>query len=175
MKYQINLFPPRNKNIADRAVYFSFNYLRYILVLTQMVVILVFFYRFQVDQEIVDLRESVVQKGEIISVSEPLLKDIAALERRSSAASDIVLEQGTFQKVYQYFFRTFPSELFLTQLNFTDTGVHMEGYSQNIQIIRAYIARLQDEKRFTAVQLEYVKRQDFQYLFALHLQGFIGP
>ena len=68
MKYKINLLLPKEKNWLDKVIYFGLNYLRYILVITQTVIIMVFFYRFKIDQEIVDLKDAVKQKQEIIIV-----------------------------------------------------------------------------------------------------------
>ncbi|PJB87766.1 hypothetical protein CO083_05355, partial [Candidatus Roizmanbacteria bacterium CG_4_9_14_0_8_um_filter_34_12] len=64
MKYKINLLLPKEKNWLDKVIYFGLNYLRYILVITQTVIIMVFFYRFKIDQEIVDLKDAVKQKQE---------------------------------------------------------------------------------------------------------------
>ena len=65
MKYKINLITRRKEKVVDKVIYFVMNYLRYILVITQIIVIGVFFYRFKIDQEMVDLQEAVQQKKEI--------------------------------------------------------------------------------------------------------------
>ena len=44
MKYKINLITKRKEKAVDKVIYFVMNYLRYILVITQIVVIGVFFY-----------------------------------------------------------------------------------------------------------------------------------
>ena len=173
MKYQINLFPPRKENITDRIIYFSFNYLRYILVITQMVVIVVFFYRFQVDQEIVDLKDSVRQKGEIIAVSSSLLKDVQAIELKAKSIEQVAIQQEVMKQTYQYFFSNFPSDLFLTKLEFDETGLHIEGYTQNIEAVRLYNARLLQEKRFKQTKLVSLKKQDFNFIFIFTLTDFI--
>ena len=74
MKYQINLLQEKEKDISGKIIYFALHYLRYILVVTQIVVIAVFFYRFKIDQEVIDLRDELKQKQEIVQVSSPLLK-----------------------------------------------------------------------------------------------------
>ena len=61
MKYQINLLQEKEKDISGKIIYFALHYLRYILVVTQIVVIAVFFYRFKIDQEVIDLRDELKQ------------------------------------------------------------------------------------------------------------------
>jgi len=80
MKYQINLLPKKEKDFVDRGIYFALHYLRYVLVLTQIVVIAVFFYRFQIDQEIIDLKDELTQKQEIVAVSAPLLSEAQVVD-----------------------------------------------------------------------------------------------
>ncbi len=57
MKYKINLLLKKEEGILDKIYIFLVNYLRYIIVITQFVVIGVFFYRLQVDQRVIDLKE----------------------------------------------------------------------------------------------------------------------
>ncbi|MDO8741626.1 MAG: hypothetical protein Q7J11_00595, partial [Candidatus Roizmanbacteria bacterium] len=61
MKYKINLLEKKETSLLDKLTFFGLNYLRYIIVITQLVVIGVFFYRFQIDQSIIDLKEGVNQ------------------------------------------------------------------------------------------------------------------
>ena len=82
MRYTINLFSPKDKSLEDKVLYFAFNYLRCILVITQLVVIYVFFYHFTVDQQIVDLKDTLNQKQEIVSVVAPLLKQAERVDSR---------------------------------------------------------------------------------------------
>ena len=73
MRYKINLLEKKDIGLLDKLTFFSLNYLRYIIVITQLVVIGVFFYRFQIDQKIIDLKEGVEQKKEIVKIVLPLL------------------------------------------------------------------------------------------------------
>ena len=116
MKYQINLFPPKELNFVDKAVYFSFNYLRYILVITQLVVISVFFYRFKIDQEIVDLKDSLQQKEEIVNVSNSLLRDVKGIDIKSRNIKTVITQQDNFRAMTDYFLAGFPSAFFLNRL-----------------------------------------------------------
>lgn len=85
MKYRINLLPQKETPLTEKIVYFALNYLRYIIVITQLVVIAVFFYRFQIDQKIIDLKESVDQKKEILQIVLPLLNQASNIDKKTMA------------------------------------------------------------------------------------------
>ena len=138
-----------------------------------MVVIIVFFYRFQVDQEIVDLKDSVRQKGEIIAVSSSLLKDVQAIELKAKSIEKITKQQDSMEKMYSYFFSNFPENLYLTKLEFNDNDILIEGYTNNVEAVRLYNARLNEEKRFNEVKLESLKKQDLNFIFVFSMKDFI--
>src|SRR3990167_464161 len=116
MKYKINLLGRRKEQPLERLIYFMLHYLRYILVITQIVVIGVFFYRFKVDQEMVDLQEALDQKKEIIQVSQPLIKEAKREAFKLDQARSIITRQLTLIESLDYLLSLFPENLFLTKL-----------------------------------------------------------
>ncbi len=174
MRYQINLLPNREGNFTDKIIYFSFHYLRYILVITQLVVISVFFYRFQIDQQVVDLKDSIKQKSEIILVSSSLLKDIRAIDIKMQSITRAANDQQAMLNMYQYFLNTFPSELFVSTFDMTSTGITFTGYTSNANMIRIYNNRLLKDKRFELIKLSNINKDDVNYTFSFELKNYIG-
>lgn len=174
MRYQINLLPPRDNNFTDRIIYFSFHYLRYILVVTQLVVIGVFFYRFQIDQQVVDLRDSIKQKSEIITVSSSLLKEMKTIDTKMQSISIAVENQNQLQEMYAYFLSSFPADLYLTKMELKSNGITIEGYTQNINTVKVYHSRLTRDNKFLEIKLDTIKKEDVNYIFTFSLRKFDG-
>ena len=86
----------------DKVFYFALNYLRYIIVITQLVVIAVFFYRFQIDQKIIDLKEAVDQKKEIVNIVLPLLKEAERIDKKTTEIDKIINNQNSFSSMISY-------------------------------------------------------------------------
>jgi hypothetical protein len=139
MKYKINLLNPREISFVDKVVYFSLNYLRYIIVITQLIIIFVFFYRFQLDQQIIDLKEAVLQKKEIIQVILPLLKEAEIVEKKQDAAKTILLDQEKTLLMFKYFLSIFPKGLVLKQMNLEKNGIEIVGTAIQVDHLRAFI------------------------------------
>ncbi|QQR63494.1 hypothetical protein IPH70_03205 [Candidatus Roizmanbacteria bacterium] len=85
MTYKINLLSKQEMSLIDKTLYFFLNYLRYILVFTQIIVIGVLFYRFRIDQNIIDLKDSLDQKKEIVQAVKPLLDEAEKVNNQSIA------------------------------------------------------------------------------------------
>src|SRR3989344_8661356 len=101
MKYKINLIPKKEETLGERFLYFASHYLRYIIVITQLVVIGVFFYRFQVDQRVIDLKEAVGQKKEIIEIVLPLLTEATRIDQKQNEIKNIINNQEKFKTLVE--------------------------------------------------------------------------
>jgi Tfp pilus assembly protein PilN len=174
MKYKINLFPPKEQNIVDRAIYFSFHYLRYILVITQIIVIGVFFYRFKIDQEIVDLKDVLAQKQEIVAVSAPLIREVKKVEQKIAEINTIVEDQTEFQRDFAYLLSVFPEKLTLDKLSIYEDGkIEVSGITNDPSIVRAFYERLKKDAHFPSVELQNLKRDKKGFAFFLTLKPVI--
>lgn len=160
MKYLINLISQKKEKPIDRLIYFSLNYLRYILVITQIVVIGVFFHRFKVDQEIVDLKEALDQKKEIIEVSDPLLIEAKTTDYSIQQASSIINSQSNFFQSLEYLLSRFPELFFLDKMQFANNKISMSGYTDDANALNAFSIRLKTEKKFKKIKLISLKRTD---------------
>lgn len=172
MKYAINLLAEKETPFLERMMYFSLNYLRYIIIITQLVVIGVFFYRFQIDQQIIDLRESVDQKKEIIQVVLPLLKEAEKIDKQTVASKNIFKTQQKFSATIQYFLSVFPASLLLSKLEIDGGAVKATGDTNDIHNLQVFYLLLKKEQRFEKVELQSIKKTDIGYSFVLYLNNF---
>ena len=172
MKYKINLLTKSKENITDRAIYFGLHYLRYILVITQMVVISVFFLKFKVDQEIIELKESVDQKKEIMQISKPLLAEAKIIDFKMSEIKKFVEKQNVTLSILGYLQTTFPAGVYFSQYIVENKNVVVKGESLDPNSIKLFYLRLKKEEKFKEVRLVNVKKAENGFNFSLELYGF---
>lgn len=169
MKYKINLLILKKEKPLERVIDFMLNYLRYILVITQIIVISVFFYRFKVDQELVDLQEAVEQKKEIIQVSQPLIKEAKKEASRLNELESIIVKQHTFLEETDYLFSLFPENFFLNKMRVSKDTISLDGFTQDPQSIKRFLDRIKKEAKFKKVELKNIKKGEagLEFLFEL--------
>jgi Tfp pilus assembly protein PilN len=172
MKYTINLLGGKKVTLLDSATFFLLNYLRYVIVITQLVVIGVFFYRFQIDQSIVDLKESVEQKKEIIQVVLPLLQQAEKMNIRTVEIRKILDHQEIIDGKISYVLSKFPESIYLTSLEIDADMVKLSGTAINPKHLQSFYAVLKKEKKFALVELQSIKKNDNGYVFSLNLEKF---
>ncbi len=174
MKYTINLLLPKKKGIVDSVMYFAFNYLRYILVFTQLIVIGVFFYRIKVDQDIVELREELTHKYEIFETAQPTVDFFKDISSKTDNINRILSKQETFDSMISYLFDDrFPRAFDIEQMSVESESISFNGTAPALTDIKIFYERMQQEERFKKVSLNNIKRQEGGYSYVFHLEEFV--
>jgi hypothetical protein len=173
MKYRINLLQEKEKDISGKVIYFALHYLRYILVVTQIVVIAVFFYRFKIDQEVIDLRDELQQKQEIVQVSSPLLKEAQGVDLKTREITTVLQKQESFNQMLTYFLSVFPSKMNVKQININEIGFDFEGITNDPQVIKLFLDKLRADKAFKIIELGSIRRQEDNFYCPFKLAGYI--
>ncbi len=145
-------------------------YLRYILVIVQIIVIFVFFNKIKTDQEIIDLEESISQKNEIITVSKPLIEQFLYYYRKIEAIEKINKNQHVLEDQFQYLLSNIPKEIVLTNLIYEKDNFILSGYSLDPESIRLFYLKLERDNRFKVISLSNLKKNINNYNFVVSLK-----
>ncbi|MFQ5452314.1 MAG: PilN domain-containing protein [Candidatus Paceibacterota bacterium] len=165
---EINLLPKKEKKLQEKFLYFLLNYFRYIIVLTQIVVISVFFFRFYIDQQIIDRKEVFNQKQQILVITAPLIEEAQALERKTTYAKDIISKQQDYIDTIKFILASVHSQAALESFIQEGSVITLKGNSLTIPAIRSMQARLAQSERFSQVEVENVVRlSDLSFDFSI--------
>ena len=169
-KYEINLIPKQKKTLLGKLMFFLLHYFRYIIVLTQIVVISVFFARFSLDQEIVDLKESFTDKQAILEITKPLIDEAEAYVAKQDNAKEILNLQNSFMDDFNYVLSIVPQDITLTSLQKSSGSIQMKGKSSTILSIKRLFIKLVKDARFANVKvIELSGSSDVGYIFGLEM------
>jgi len=174
MKYKINLMFQEETPFTEKLVFFALNYLRYIIVITQLVVIGVFFYRFQIDQSIIDLKEAVDQKKEIVQIVLPLMQEAERIDGKSEKIQTILKKQQSFQSMNKYLLSVFPETITLSTMEIKESSIKLTGNAVNPVHLQSFFEFMKKDAQFNTVELENIKKNDEGYEFVMSLEGYKG-
>lgn len=174
MKYKINLIGHKNnrKGVISNLNYFFFNYFRYILVLTQLIVISVLFFRFTIDQRIIDLKESINQQEEVLKAVKPILDETQRVDLKLKESKKIIEAQDVFLYQLTYLIPKFPETIFLNNLSLTKDSAQMQGRILNPNHLQSFFNKIKSEKKYAEATLGQIQRDDTGYTFTMTLKGF---
>lgn len=156
--FEINLLPKKKNKVADKLLYFVLYYFRYIIVLTQIVVIGVFFYRFRVDQQVIDQKESFKQKQQILAVTIPIVEEAKIIEAKTNNVKEIIDGQKLLLAKQSTVLNNIPEDVSLYSLDITQDSITITGNSGNVFSIRALHARLVKFEGFESAVINSIER-----------------
>lgn len=166
-KHVINLLPQKDKNFTEKILYFALHYLRYIVVITQIVVISVFFYRFTIDQQIVDLKERVNQKQEIIKLTRPIVVEAADVSAKMEYVKGQIVAQNAFLAQMGSIFSTVPKEISLIDLTVNEKNIALRGKSTTVEAVKYLHSTLRKKTDFKSVRIDTVVKGQEGFIFSL--------
>lgn len=166
-KHVINLLPEKSKSFTEKILYFALHYLRYIVVITQIVVISVFFFRFTIDQQIVDLKERVNQKQEIIKLTRPIIVEAAEVSEKMEYIEKQLSAQNTFLARLDSIFTVVPKEIVLFDFDVTEKNISFKGRSTTVEAVKYLNTVLHKKKVFKTVRIDTVVKSQNGFVFSM--------
>lgn len=157
--YDINLLPKKKNKVADKLLYFILYYFRYIIVITQIIVIGVFFFRFKVDQHVIDLKESFKQKQQILAVTIPIVEEAKVIEAKTNTISDVIDDQNLFLSRMNFLLKSIPQDITLQQLEMMEDGITLGGVATNVFTIRSLHKKISITQGFENAEITSIERR----------------
>ena len=168
--YEINLLPKKKNKVADKLLYFILYYFRYIIVITQIVVIGVFFFRFKVDQQVIDSKESFKQKQQILTVTVPIVEEARAIEMKTNQVKEIIDDQELFLARVNFVLDSIPQNATLNSLSVRDSQINIQGQAADVFSIRSLHRRIALREGFESAVIASIERQpDDQFYFTIDI------
>lgn len=129
---------------VGRIVAWAVTYGRYIMIGTEIIVLLAFISRFSLDRKLTDLKEEVSQKQAIIDANLDFEKEFRALQDRVAKIQTLLTAAPVAYNALNTIEAMFPSDVHLETLNITSEHVvgdvvanTTEGFSQTITNLQA--------------------------------------
>lgn len=149
---------------------------RWIVIITELIVISAFVYRFKLDQDISALQQDVEQKRGIITYFAPLEKQFRETQKRLSVLGDVLGAHQDMDPLVSAISRSLPEELALTGLSVNSLGqLRVLGISKTEESISNMINNLRQDGLFSDVRLDRVELDgnqagELQYSFDISMK-----
>lgn len=160
MSRKINLLTPEEESFLDKLSYFISHYMRHFLVLSLFITNVIFLWRFQLDQQIVELKEEKEQKQEVIKYNIPLVNTAKEVATKLDAAQKILKKQDVFEGSMQAVIGSFPKDAYLTSFSLDEQTITLEGNSTSFSLIKSFQEELKKSPYLKNVALTNITRKE---------------
>lgn len=166
------------ESFSGQVLSWALTYGRYIIILTQIVVLSVFFLRFKLDRDHTDLKESTTQKAAIIESVADLEANIRHVQGRLANIRQISTNQDGLLKALLFFQDNIPSDISFSTLNLTNEKISFGATAGSLRSFSFLLAELQKNERFSEVTLDEILRRpdgriEFRIKAKINLKAFI--
>lgn len=166
-RYHFNLLSKRKVAFSNEFLSFIQRYVRYILISTQLVVLAVFFVKILLDQSIVDLKESIDQKNQIILAAQPLIRDNNQFAEKIDLLDGLIEKQRTSYGSMFTVLDNVPETITVTKFTYNRNQITLSGSTFEANDIKKFEARLKKKLPNSSVVIQKIIIQQRSYQFEL--------
>lgn len=165
-------------SISEQFLSWILTYGRYIIIITQIIVLSVFFFRFKIDRDHTDLKELVTQKQAIVESLSDFETEIRRVQGRLLNIRTISANQDSLIKVIRFLQQSTPADTTFTNLILTTDKISFQATSANLRSFSYMLRQIQQDRKFSEVTLQDINRKadgriDFKIDARVNLNEFI--
>lgn len=158
----INLLKPKHKSLVDRFVDWALTVGRLLVILTEIVALSAFVYRFSLDRQLIDLHSKIKQEQAVITFlkegedSYRNLQDRLALAKTSSS-------QGKDKvKIFNDVLSLIPSGLSFTSFSVSEDRIKIDADVASVSSLSSFIESLKEYDRIETISLDKIENRPSQ-------------
>lgn len=147
---------------VGRIVGWAVTYGRYIMIGTEIVVLLAFISRFSLDRKLTDLKEEVTQKQEIIQANISFERDVRTLQDKLAKIKTLKMQPDTTFPVLTSFQTIVPQGVYLKSLAIDRDKVTVSAVAGSTGAFARFITNLQHTNVLTGIEIGDITRDPYQ-------------
>lgn len=145
--------------LSGQLLTWALTYGRYIIIMTQIVVLSVFFLRFKLDRDHNDLKEAVAQKQALIQSVSDLEKEVRYVQGKIVLIKTTIQNQDIPVRILKFLSENSPSDVSLASLNISDNKISFSATAKSLRSFSALTYYLQKDNKLDEVTLEDIVRK----------------
>ena len=153
----VNLLPkdPFLASPPGKLLQWALSFGRYLIIFTEMVVIISFASRFTIDRQITDLNTSILQKQTVIESYGPLEQSVRDVQKKIESYRQIQ-DQENLAEIFPLLTDVTPQDIVLSDLQMRPGRVTLTGTTLSNVSLGILINNLQVSGRFTDISVERI-------------------
>jgi len=156
----VNLLEHENTDdsVVNRLINWAVTYGRYIMIGTEIVVLIAFVSRFSLDRKLTDLREEIAQKEIILTANQQFEHDFRIIQKKLEANRALIKKQSLSSDVLILLQSLIPENISLTDFAVTENKLTFGASSLSTSAFSKLLAIMTSRSEFTNVEMTEVKK-----------------
>lgn len=157
----INLIKNKQIPLFDKFMNWALTVGRLIIILTEIVAVLAFIYRFSLDERLIDLHSAIKQKQAIISLLKQDENKYRNLQDRIALASDLSEKNTKTNKIVLDIISLIPQGVKINSLTFNKDRIMINSNINSVPSLTDFINLLKDYPDIKSVSIDNIENKPF--------------
>lgn len=155
----INLLNRNKNNTVDQIVAWALTIGRTLIILTEVIALGAFFYRFFLDGQLQSLQSKIKQEQAIVESQQNNETLYRNLQDRLAIASQFGKSGGQNLKIFQDIVGFAPSGMTFTSANFSQSGMQMEANVTSVAALSTFINKLKQDPLIDTININNIENK----------------
>lgn len=159
---KINLLPKDNfeDSVWGKLINWAVNVGRWIVVLTEFVVICAFLSRFYFDTELANLFDNVKQNKTIVDSASEFEDTFLQTQKKIKLVKSLLSEIDKPSSIFTEINQSLPLDMTITSANFNDKKIELSGYCLSLESLNFFLRELNAKPKFDQINLSSISRKE---------------
>lgn len=126
---------------------------KWAVILTQLVVMGAFLYRFTLDRSLTDLRKAIAKDVAVIKSYDQIEQDFTLAQKQVNSAKNTLASQDLIQKTFADIGRITPSEVWYDRVTITPTTLSLTAYAASLPAFGQFLMAVQKDPSYSGVRI----------------------
>lgn len=135
---------------------------RYIVIFTEGIVLIIFLSRFWLDSQIIDLKQVITQKAQIVQSAENFEKEFLAVQAKMQKVENLQTELFSASPYFSVIEESIPQEAVLTKLSVNQDELLVQGTANSYDVVTAFEQSLKKREEFVETKLSSLGREQLE-------------
>ena len=165
----VNLIKKKKKDFFDRFITWALTIGRFIVILTEVIALSTFLYRFSLDRKLVDLHDSIKQKQAIVNLLKSNEEKYRNLQDRLAVSSNHLDSAKETTKIFTDLFSLAPSDFIFNNIKISEKSVQIDARVQSVNSLTVFIKKLKEYPKFSSVSLDRIENKTSSAIIVVNI------
>lgn len=155
----INLLPRDSFESSQAGIVLAWllSFGKWAVIITQLIVMGVFLWRFSLDRELTDLKKSIAKNVAIIKSYEQVERDFVLTQKRLATAKTVIAQQKAITEELSALTSATPLDVWYEKLTITPTTTTFSAYSRSLPGFSQLLSTIQRDTRYSSVSVARIQ------------------
>lgn len=155
----INLVKGQDKGFFDKFINWALTVGRLVVILTELVALSAFLYRFSLDRRLIDLHDQISQKQSIVKILKQKEDTYRNIQGRLALAATLTKTGQEKTQIFSDILRLAPPDFIFNNIVLSQATVRIDASAQSVSSLASFIRDIKNYKETSSVSLDKIENK----------------